>query len=247
MRNSSKLLAVATASLALVTCGWADSLQLNTNIYTDIVGGGELLVKSSGLDTTSYGAATLYCNGFATFSVEYGEHYSSGGIYTFTQGPAATGGDVPSGSDPLSMGTAWLYSEFAKGTLAGYNYSGVQARLGSALELQLAFWYLEDETGSIPSFQDYVADNGGAYDPTANIFVNAVIAHFGDLESAHADANGAFGVVALNLTAGESSKQTQLYLTADHTSNTLPDNGTTIGLLAFAIAGLAGLRRKFSK
>jgi hypothetical protein len=59
-------------------------------------------------------------------------------------------------STPLNLGIAYLYKEFAAGTLDGYNYTS--GRATSAVELQYAIWYLLEETSSIPS--DYVkADN----------------------------------------------------------------------------------------
>ena len=58
------------------------------------------------------------------------------------------GGGAVNGADPISIGTAYLYSEFAKGTLQDYAFAGTEAeREASAALLQNAIWYLEKEGG----------------------------------------------------------------------------------------------------
>lgn len=53
--------------------------------------------------------------------------------------------------DPLDQRTAFLFSEFAKGTLAGYDFADSEAvvggRVGTAWALQHAIWYFEDDIG----------------------------------------------------------------------------------------------------
>ncbi|MDB6169008.1 MAG: hypothetical protein JWM88_1872 [Verrucomicrobia bacterium] len=243
MKNTHKLLALAAAVTALATSAFASTLVLNTNAYTDSYGGGEFTVNGSGLSTSAYAASTLLNGGFETFCMEYGEHFSPGGTYSYTLGSAATGGDLPSGSDPISAGTAWLYSQFAKGTLVGYSYATTgTTRMSSALDLQLAFWYLEDETGTTPAYTTFAADHPG-FNPSTNIFITSALAQFGGLSGAKADANGMFGVSVLNLTSneGQTNNQSQLYL------NNVPESGATIALLGLAMVGLAGFRRKASK
>jgi hypothetical protein len=243
MKNSHKLLALAAAVTALATGAFASTLVLNTNAYTDSYGGGEFTVNNSGLSMSSYAAATIVNGGFETFCMEYGEHFSPGGTYTYTLGNAATGGDLPSGSDPISMGTAWLYSQFAKGTLSGYSYATTgSSRVASALDLQLAFWYLEDETGTSPAYTTFAVDHPG-FNPSTNAFITAALTQFGGLAGARADANGMFGVSVLNLTSneGQTNNQSQLYL------NPVPDSGATVALLGLAMIGLVGFRRKVSK
>ena len=62
--------------------------------------------------------------------------------YTLTD-PAANGGDA-SGRDFISEQTAFLYTKFRKGALAGYDYTGAN-HAASADALQLAFWMFEEE------------------------------------------------------------------------------------------------------
>jgi len=49
--------------------------------------------------------------------------------------------------DLISPETAYLYTEFRAGTLAGYDYEPGTGRMGSARALQTAIWYLEGEVG----------------------------------------------------------------------------------------------------
>ena len=57
------------------------------------------------------------------------------------------GGGAVDGKDPVSAGTGWLYSQFARGSLTGYDYDNITplGRIESARLLQLAIWMLEDE------------------------------------------------------------------------------------------------------
>ncbi len=58
----------------------------------------------------------------------------------------------PGGGDWISPQTAYLYTEFSKGTLSGYDYS-IPNRGVSAYYLQIAVWHLEQEGGT--GSQDY--------------------------------------------------------------------------------------------
>ena len=58
----------------------------------------------------------------------------AGGINTEDPGPG----------DPISSRTAYLYQNFVRGTLAGYDYAGPN-RVASADALQNAIWFLEEE------------------------------------------------------------------------------------------------------
>lgn len=50
--------------------------------------------------------------------------------------------------DPLDARTAYLYTQFSKGTLSGYDYSpNTSGHAASADALQRAFWAIENETG----------------------------------------------------------------------------------------------------
>jgi len=91
---------------------------------------------------------------FGTFCLEIDEPVlSHGQVYLVDIDDEALGGGPNNhnvglgGGDPLSDLTAYLYSEFRAGTLAGYNYTPGSGRSASAGALQNVVWYLEDEAG----------------------------------------------------------------------------------------------------
>jgi len=116
-------------------------------------GGGEFrLTGVSVLDGSS--------GSFLTFCVEFSEHIALGGVYYVDVDTKAQNGGVDVGGyggsdpngvaasfDPLSKGTAWLYTQFSDNTLdtahgVAYNFTPTNANANS---LQLAIWSLEDE------------------------------------------------------------------------------------------------------
>jgi hypothetical protein len=151
--------------------------------------------------TTPFGSSPNL-GSFATFCLEDGENIGQppSGPYTYTINTGAVeGGGVAGGAtttdpnnptltmDNVSIGTAWLYSQFSAGTLTLDNGTGSYFdanRFANAGELQQAIWFLEDEAPGV--------DNG---------YVALAQAALGNLTlpQVEADSNGAFGVVALNL------------------------------------------------
>ena len=117
--------------------------------------GGEFNVAA----TPSSGAPDL--GSFATFCIETSEYIGTPpcGPYTYTINTGAVPGDAGvDATDPhtgltmddISIGTAWLYSQFRAGTLTLDTGTGSYFdanRLTHAGELQNAIWYLEDEGG----------------------------------------------------------------------------------------------------
>jgi len=91
---------------------------------------------------------------FQSFCVETTEYVTMGSTYVAVISKEAIMGDGnadpagPGGGDLLSAQTAYLYTEFRKGTLAGYDYTPGPGgkRPASAWALQTAIWHLEDET-----------------------------------------------------------------------------------------------------
>jgi len=140
-----------------------------------------------------YTPATAANPYFQTFCIETMEEFYAGTTYnvTISQDIMYNGGQFPLGS-PITMGTAWLYSQFAAGTLIGsgplpYDYTYGSSRTATAGDLQQAIWYLQDEVGGLVN---------GSADGTA--FYNAAVAALG-VNNISDPANGAYGVVALNL------------------------------------------------
>jgi hypothetical protein len=72
-----------------------------------------------------------------------------------TSDPTNVGGNAQ-GHDPIDQRTAWLYTQFTRGSLAGYQYVGTGAqRTASANLLQNAIWMIENEI-AMDSNQYYV-------------------------------------------------------------------------------------------
>ena len=180
--------------------------------------------------------ATTSANGvFNTFCLEYGEHFYPGRTYTYSisdraiqGGPNTQPGAVP-GEDIISVGTAWLYRQFAQHTLANYFTGTEQANAGL---LQNTIWWLEDER----------TDPGNS-----NPFRAAVYAAFANPKI---DFTGS-DVRVMNITDPTRAdglatiyRQDQLIYTG------VPDGGNSLVLLGMALAGLAfipaGLRRRAS-
>lgn len=249
--------AQSLAAIALVTVGssafGANTLTLNTNSFSDIYQGGEFTANNSGLSLSNYGAsALLNLNngegiGFETFCVDIAEEFNPAGTYDYTLGADIINPDLT--DSPLTIGAAWLYAEFATGTLNDYDYalSGTggttfSSRQAAAGALQSAIWFLQSE-GTIDN------SPSGSYD-ASNPFEVAVASQFSGGTIANPDlggevaANGAYGVDVLVLTnANGGLAQPQLYL--DAPAN-LPDHGTTLVLLGIALIGLVAFQRRFA-
>jgi hypothetical protein len=167
---------------------------------------------------------------FQTFCLEYNEFIYKNTTYDAVFNTAAVFNGIPGNSDPISIGTAWLYSNFARGTLAGYDYNNLSSRFNSAAALQNTIWWLEGE----------------AVDPgSGNIFRQAVLSQFhNNTDEAMANANGAYGVMVLNLYAAghanefDYKKQDMLVVTP------IP---AAAWLLSTGLIGLVGIRRRFYK
>lgn len=112
-------------------------------------GGGEFRATGVSILNGSSGS-------FLTFCVEYNEHIAINGEYYVDvdtqaqKGGAGVNGysdDDPNGSsgsyDPLSKGTAWLYTQYSNNTLVDFTAGSA----ADANSLQLAIWSLENELG----------------------------------------------------------------------------------------------------
>lgn len=222
------ILGLASSAATAVTINWDNNYRIGS--------GGEFTLVDTGLDLGAYDAtATTGTSGiigsdsFQTFCIEYNEYISQGQTVSFGLSSAATLGGVnvpgnPGGNpDPVSIGTAFLYSQFAAGSLTGYDYT-LAGRQTSAGLLQNAIWFLEGERTA--------ADIG------ANIFVDAVELEFTTLANAVLDAGGAYNVKAVNLELlNGTRRQDQLYVA-------VPDGGTTLALLGLAMSSLAFIARR---
>jgi len=228
MKLSTTILAVLATSL--LSCGLfsqqAQANQLTLNYGSRHSGnGGEFNASSPDFapGTMGYNAAkTIYNGGFETFCLETNEYFNPGSTYHYGITQGAINGGVSGGNpDLISRGTAWLYLNFAHGTLAGYNYNIGAAGDASAAALQATIWWLEGE-GANPN----------------NTFSTLVTS----VSNYTADNNGFYGVGVLNLWDDNNNPaQDQLILTRG-----VPDGGTTVMLLGAALSVL-GMARRFLK
>ncbi|MDX2188133.1 MAG: hypothetical protein SFV32_14465 [Opitutaceae bacterium] len=168
---------------------------------------------------------------FETFCLEKWEYFTPNTVYDFTIDSEAIGfkdGNVV--KDKLSLGTTWLYSQYATGKFNSLKVKGKTYATWKDMnkDFQAAVWFLEGDINSlINPFTKLLADT----------FVG---------KDVKADATGnAFGVKALNLYTVKSGKttyaQSQLYY--QH----VPDTFTTLAVFGAAISGLALFRRKVAR
>lgn len=225
------------AAFAALTCALslkAETLKLSTTSLSYGQGGAFAATPAAGasINNEDYASqARSGTSGFLTFCLEYSEEFYSGYSYNFAVNNGAVAGGVGGQTlpnyDGISIGTAYLYSLFAQGALdeatnGAFNYS--QSACGY---LQNAIWHLEGEGKASNWLVDFAKQNNANWS---------------------ADANGAFGVKALNLTftqnigthAAGSRAQDQLYYT-------VPDQGASVVLLGLSLIGFVALRRKFRK
>jgi hypothetical protein len=178
---------------------------------------------------------------------------------------AEGGGGSVNGRDPISKGTAWLYSQFAQGLLnvtpdptnnIGDYFNKIDAAVDRARKaeagfLQKAIWWLEEESSPLPEIL------------AANPYYQAAIAQFGGRTAAMANATEGFlGVYVLNnfrtadalqqfLDTGTASRSLRgqdflYYYKEDPPDVSVPDGGATLALLGTALVALGALRRRRS-
>ena len=143
----------------------------------------------------------------------------------------AVNGGVGGGSpDPLSIGAAWLYKQFAEGNLVGYDYNNntPAGRAGSAALLQEAIWWLEDEITTLSGFNPFLAQLSWMSNPKADYNPSTAGFNVRVINMWGADANG-------NIDKNQPKQDMLVYL---------PDGGMTLVLLGAGLLGVAAIRRK---
>ncbi len=225
--NKLCLLLAASGSLVAFQC---QALTVDVNVYRPNYStspGGEFTVTLDPSDAGDPMFAYIYHNyasvatlngGFETFCVNESIPFNSPANATLTPGA-------------ITAGTAFLYYEFAKGNLVGYDYTtlGATGRGLSAWELQNAIWKLQGQT---------------VYDQSAaSVFLTS--AQFTSVFATLADAkvlnNGALGVDQLDLGQVNGSRVYQPMLAL------VPDGGTTIMLMGIALGGFGLISRKLRR
>ena len=229
MKLSKTILAVVATGL--LSCGLfsqqaqATTMQLTLDYGSRHYGdGGEFDASSPDFApaTMGYKPATTYNGGFETFCVQTNEYFNPGSTYYY----GISQGSISGGSfDPLTLGTAWLYLNFAHGTLLGYNYSFGGAGNASAGALQSTIWWLQGQ-GANPH----------------NAFSTLVTHNVANYMAAN---NGHYGVAVLNLWGDINHTQVaqnQLILLPSR----VPDSGSTVMLLGTAL-GVLGMASRYLK
>jgi hypothetical protein len=209
-------------------------LQANTVTFTGKSGygfyqmgqGGEFTVRPDAelswvLDF--YTAEAKGLNGlagtFQTFCIEKSEHVWPNATYT-----AVINDHTMFSGHVLTKGAAWVYAQFATGSLTGYDYAN--RTTGGAL--QNTIWWLMGQEGTQP----------------INAFSTAVLAALGS--DTFKPNNDYYPVRVLNLWeighVGEQGYNRQDQLVMDP-PRSVPDGGLSAGLLGFSLILLVAVKR----
>ena len=243
MKLNSNVVLIVSAAILPLAIGVAkanpNTVMLDTipNYYTGHGGGEFTAYTAPGTFLGNYASVAIVKGGFETFCMETGVEFSPGATYYYSLGnstkPDSVNKQTGSGL-ALTAGVADLYYQFAKGTLAGFNYTDLSVNGGRQTDadlLQATIWFLQGG-------QTY-----GSY-PNVNVnnkFLNEAIAlSGGTLADAEADYTGSI-VKVLQMWSNPNDTgpaQNQLVL--------VPDGGLTVSLLGGALIGLQMLRRKLS-
>ena len=237
------LIALLAASVASVLQVSAITVNVSTlSGYNAGQGGGEFNINP--VIGVGYSPLVAFGGGFETFCLSRDVGIIVPGSYDATVSASGTYvKNYSGGTQVLSRGTAYLYSQFALGTLSGYNYTGTaggnaSARGQSAYQLQLAIWTLEGQY-----------DYGSLANDLLNPFVAAAANFWGGgiagLQLAM-QAGAGFGVGALNLTfLANNQAGVPAGYPAQSMLTLLPDGGTTLMLMGIGFSSLALVSRKF--
>jgi len=215
------LLALATTAAVLAASeisSFANTVYLTQNgAYSFSVGGAFNAFTTQNF-AQGYAAPAKAGGGFQTFCIETTVDFDPNTLYTYNLSTKDSFGRN------LTLGAAYLYSQFALGTLPGY--FGTSDQSAQAELLQAAIWGLQyGQTWS--GFPDYLTD------PYFMMATNAA----GGIAAAEAANNGAYHVEVLQIWDSPTqhddahARQNQLVF--------VPDTAWTAALLGAGAASLA--------
>jgi len=226
MKINTLIRAVAFGAALSATSAFANAVYVERTSFNGVPdgSGGEFKDTFNKGKANQYSILTFCLEEFVTINTPAG--YS----YTIDDRALAGGKDLhdpvgagPAG-DPLSKATAWLYEQFAKGTLVdsdgvGSYWTAANHDKNAGI-LQKAIWTFEDEF-------DWSKNN---------FYYDLAVAHFGSKDVAFSTYTGTT-VKVLNIW-GKNGKDIQSHLIY------VPDSGMTVGLLGLGLLSLAAFRRK---
>jgi hypothetical protein len=208
-------------ALAITPAAMANTIHVVQTPGAHFSAGGELTATTT--PTEILGPQTQGAGTFQTFCIESHVNLDTDKNYNYTKGQTDHSGNT------LKLGTAWLFEQFDLGTLAGYAHNVTQAGL-----LQGAIWFFQGQSANP------VSDAAGYNISPSNPYVLQAVGALGG--TAGNSSNGAFGVVALQLTHLPDGAAGQDLLGIVP----VPDGGATIALLGLALVGVEGLRRRLA-
>jgi hypothetical protein len=226
MKNMYKKALGLSAVLTLVAAPMvvtANTITLTQNANTSYSDGGAFQALTTQNFVQNYAASATANGQFLTFCVESQVVFSPGHSYNYI-----TAGSSSDGKN-LALGTAYLYYEFASGTLGTL----APQSLSDYGLMQAAIWTLQGQIMPNGDFTTATADNNKYY----------------ALALTAPATTGTFGVQILNLTDGNGiPAQNQLVYTGGGTPHTgqVPDGGLTITLLGLSLASMALIQRRKS-
>lgn len=193
MNKASSIVAalVSFAASALAYDGQINIGPTPGAIGTTPSGGGPFTVTVTSSLTPVMSQVVSAGNPFLAFCLEYSEHITlsnNQGYYVNVSNQAINGGGGPN-PDPVSLVTAYLYSQYRAGT-----NPNVPTTPTGAANLQNAIWWMEQELGNDAT----AATTGGAALITyakGQLGLGALT----DAALRATDANGAYGVRVLNV------------------------------------------------
>jgi hypothetical protein len=195
------------------------SLFIAPSLFAQIVGTGSLYITAPNYPPDQAGPYVVQISTvtsgplsagttFQTFCIGSQVDYTPNNTYSYDISEVVTPSSV--GTTFVTWGTAYLYSQFLGGALGVDNNSTAPASSAAALQendaLQAAIWDLQGQSLSGITFSQTLDTN----DVNAFLTDAQIAAAAAGVGSDENNANGAFGIYALNMYSGSTSEQPEL-------------------------------------